>query len=630
MKVSIKNDLTTFLLRIGLLYIVYIICRVLFYLNNTSLIEPITSVDIWGIIKGGFIYDSASIFYANSLFMLFSLLPITQRSKEWYQKTLFWLFIIINAIVLSPNVTDIFYYEFKLSRIAAADLRYFGEDNAPNLFVGFIQDYWYGFLLYVSLIAALVWGYKKIKYHPTPKRGILRYYLVGTVILAICATSAITLIRGGNIKRGTSPISMSDATLFINNPTHSSVVLSNPFCIIRTLGKGNIRYTEYFAPEILDSIYPTTHKAISNNTLGIDSQTNIIILLLESFGSAHLGMLNGQGTNYSPFLDSLATQGVLFTNAYHNGIRSIDALPSIWGSIPTFKEPFLSLPQSTAATETLPTILNKLGYTTAFMHGGARESMSFVAFSKKNGVHQTYSLEEYEQERGTADHDGSWGIWDDKFVDYAADKIIEMPKPLFTTIFTLSSHSPFKLPKGYTGEVTEGTLPIHKTIRYTDGVLRDFFAKLSKEPFYENTLFIITADHSSGGDSEKFRKVPHSFSIPIIFYKPNSELKGENSKIAGHIDIMPTVVAALGYDEPYFGFGHDLFATDSINTPFTINYCNGAFNIVTDSTTYIFNEREIISTIGTQETDTTTLNRAKALIQQYYTHIKNLNFLPRK
>lgn len=149
-------------------------------------------------------------------------------------------------------------------------------------------------------------------------------------------------------------------------------------------------------------------------------------------------MLNGQGTNYSPFLDSLSTEGILFTNAYHNGIRSMDALPSIWGSIPTFKKPFLSLPQSTAPTYTLPTMLNEMGYTTTFMHGGVRESMGFVAFSKKNGVNHTYSLDEYEQERGGDDYDGHWGIWDDKFMDYAADKIIELPKPLFTTIVTLT------------------------------------------------------------------------------------------------------------------------------------------------------------------------------------------------
>lgn len=195
----------------------------------------------------------------------------------------------------------------------------------------------------------------------------------------------------------------------------------------------------------------------------------------------------------------------------------------------------------------------------------------------------------------------------------------------------LSSHSPFKLPKDYKGEVVEGTLPIHKTIHYTDGVLRDFFAKLSREPFYDNTLFIITADHSAGGDSEKFRKVPHSFSIPIILYKPNSNLKGEISEVAGHIDIMPTIVAALGYDRSYYGYGRDLFAeADSINTPFTINYFGGAFNIITDSTTYIFNEHQVINQIGAATNDTTALTRGKALIQQYYTHLKNMDFLPQK
>lgn len=635
MNTFLKNDTITFILRIIWLYIIFGICRAIFFIFNSSIIETVTITDIWSIITGGIKFDSVSIFYINIPFLILSLIPLKSRSKKAYQNMLFWLFMTTNSLAILANMTDVFYYEFKLARLSADDLRYFGENNAGKLLISFLKDYWYGFLIYGIIIALMGFGYRKIPYFSTKLVKPVRYYVSSVATLLIALVISVVLIRGGNISSATFPISMSDATLYVKNPAHSSLILSNPFCLIRTINS-KIKVTKYFDDSELNRLYPTSHlikkESLKNNENGlkIDPSTNILILILESFGSAHIGVLNGENTPYTPFLDSLSRESMLMTNAYHNGIRSIDALPAIWASIPTFKKQFLSLPQSVAPLKALPSMTKEMGYTTSFMHGAVRESMSFVAFSKKNGVDITYSQEEYEAERGKGDFDGTWGIWDHKFLDFAAEKLINMKKPFFSTIFTLSSHAPFKVPEGYEDRVVKGNLPIDATISYTDGVLRDFFEKLKKEPFFENTLFIITADHSSVGDIEKFKKVPYSFSIPIMFYKPNSpDFKGEYRDVAAHIDIMPTVLGMLGYEKPYFSFGRNLFSDEVKERPFTLNY-SGAFNIVTDSAAYIFDEHKILSTTDKQqrEIEPKIFDRAKAFIQQYYTHISEMDYLP--
>lgn len=632
-KSIIKTDYSTFLMRIALLYCIFGVCRVLFFILNSSLIDPISADEIAGIIKGSFIFDSVSIFYINTPFIILSLIPFKFRERKGYQKFLFLFFIITNSIAIFLNFSDIFYYEYKLGRIASDDLHYFGQDNAGNLFISFLKDYWYGFLIYFATIYLLIIGYKKIPYYPTVTSKKFTYYISSLILLPLTIAGAIILIRGGSLSGAVYPIAMSDATLYVKNTTHSSLILSNPFCLIRTLNS-TVKYEKYFDKEELNTIFTPTQRAnySIDREFKIDSSTNIVLILLESFGSAHIKPLNGTDHSYTPFLDSLASQGLFMTNGYHNGIRSIDALPAIWGSIPTFKTQFLSLPQSVAPMQTLPSILKQMGYTTAFMHGAVKASMSFVAFAHTSGVDITYSQEEYEQERGTKDFDGTWGIWDDKFMSYAADKITEMKTPFFSTIFTLSSHSPFIVPDQFNDRFKGGTLPIHKTMEYTDATIRDFFNKLSKEPFYNNTLFIITADHSSTSDIEKFKKVPHSYSVPIIFYKPNSNIKGEFNQVSSHIDIMPTVLGMIGYNKPFFGFGTDLQDSTKLNDLFTINYFGGAFNIVTDSATYLFNEKEIISIVSEKPTSKSIpphiYNKAKAFIQQYYQHIENRNYLP--
>ncbi|MNK01028.1 Lipoteichoic acid synthase 1 [compost metagenome] len=652
MKINFKNSFTVLLLRLFVVYGVFMLCRLAFFYFNTNLIDTVKGNEVLSLLRGSLMFDTVSIIYINLLFVFISLIPFKFRDKKGYQKTMLWVFIITNGLGLLVNVADIFYYPFKQARIVLGDFFLLQEDAFVPLLGDFVVDYWYGFVFYIILLIILYKGYKAVGEKKEPVQTNKRYYLVNSVYFGAMGIIIIFFVRGATFSAASFPISMNDAFLYTDNPTHTSFILSNPFCLIRTIGKSkDVPNLKYFDAAIAESIAPTTHipTVYGSTAFKIDRNTNVFVIVLESFGKAHIKSLSDQfrpeQESNTPFLDSLFNEGYLFTNAHQNGYRSIDALPAIWASIPSFKEHFLSLPNSVAPYHALPECMNEMGYQTAFFHGAVKESMGFVSFGRNVGIKSFFSREEYEEENGDDDFDGKWGIWDHKFFPYVHKKIntFSPDKPFFTTLFTLSSHHPYKVPPGLPKKFTEGTLPIHRAIKYSDYALGEFFKSIEKEPWYKNTLFIITADHSSGADSEKFNKAPHDYTIPLFFFKPGSEkFKGKDDKIIQHIDIMPTLLGMLSYDKPYFAFGKNHFNKEDAKGHFAINFSNGAFNCSTDEFYYLFNEKTVISKsdyrkdpLGnvnliakrTKE-DEEAIKEFKAFIQEYYSHLNTRNYLP--
>ncbi|MCC8088392.1 MAG: sulfatase-like hydrolase/transferase [Rikenellaceae bacterium] len=633
------NDFLTFVYRILLLYVLFMLCRVVFYIYNYDLTGAVTWTELPRLLKGALIFDSGSIFYINLPFLLLSLLPFRFRSNRIYQNILMWLFVVVNGIGLAVNIADIFYYPYKLGPIASDDLHFTTNGNFGSLMWSFFKDFWWGFLLWGAMVFALWFGFKKIGYRATQIKNNVIYFISQLALLGLAGFTAVVLIRGGNISGATYPINISDASLYAS-PSKTGLILSNPFALIRTMGQ-SVWYPEYFPKEELDGIFSPVQPP-PNSQLRIEGTPNIVLLILESFATAHIKELSDQfgpdDVSYTPFLDSLIRSGYIFRNAFQNGIRSIDALPALWTSIPSFKTQFLSMPQSSAPMQSLPMILRDMGYSTAFMHGAVKESMSFVAFGNQVGVQTFVSREEYEKANGRNDFDSKWGIWDHKFFPFAAENMNELQQPFFATMFSLSSHHPFRLPAGFEGRYPEGNLPIHKMIAYSDDALRSMFAQMSEYDWFDNTIFIITGDHGSGADNEKYLKAPYNFSIPILFYSPAYGLHGESYRAAGHLDVMPTILGMFGYDKPFFAFGKDLFSDSTYDR--TINYM-GSFNTITDSFLYIFNESELTAVYDYRsdplqeynlvtefsEQDST-LVWTKAFIQQYYKHVKERDYLP--
>ncbi len=638
MKLQFQNRIIVLLLRLLLVYVVFMLCRFLFYYYNNQLIDPLQNTTTWSLIKGSLMFDTVSIIYINLPFIFLSLMPFRFAEKPLWKKITLGFFMLGNGLGLLVNIADVFYYPFKQARSVLGDFILLKEGGA--LVFNFLADYWYGVLFYFLLLSFLWFGYKFIRQQQFPYISTARYVAIHFSYLAVMTVVVIFFVRGATFAQASFPITMNDAFLYTENPTHTSVMLSNPFCLIRTMGKSKkVPNLNYFDDAVAQKLSPTTHTIQPGEDFDIDRKTNVFLIVLESFGKAHIKSMSDQfkpcqQTN-TPFLDSLVNESYVFTNAYQSGLRSIDALPAIWASIPSFKEHFLSLPNSVSSYHALPECMGEMGYQTAFFHGGVRESMGFVSFGKTAGVKTFFSRQEYEAEMGTNDFDGKWGIWDHKFLPYVHKKLNDFKSPFFATLFTLSSHHPYSIPAEFEAKFTEGTLPIHRTIRYSDYALQQFFESIKKEPWYDNTLFIITADHGSGADNDKYRKQPNEYAIPILFFKPHSNFKGIDDKVMQHIDIMPTLLGMLNYDKPYFAFGKDHFDSTESKGHFAVNFSNGAFNFTTDKYYYLFNEKEVLAKIDYRKDplgknnlisaktaeDIESIKRFKAFLQEYYLHV---------
>ncbi len=174
-----------------------------------------------------------------------------------------------------------------------------------------------------------------------------------------------------------------------------------------------------------------------------------------------------------------------------------------------------------------------------------------------------------------ADYDGVWGIVDEPFFKFTARQLGTLPKPFMACLFSISSHHPFEVPAKYKGQFPEGTLPIHPTLGYTDMALREFFAIASKQTWFDSTLFVITADHTGPSDVAIYQNELGKYAIPLMYYQHNSQLKGRSSKLTQQIDIMPTILDLLDYNEAYNAFGQS--ALDSNRTGFAVNYSNDVY-----------------------------------------------------
>ena len=308
-----------------------------------------------------------------------------------------------------------------------------------------------------------------------------------------------------------------------------------------------------------------------------------------------------------------------------------------------FVEPFFLSPYSNNAISGIADCLNGKGYKTAFFHGAERGSMGFMAFARATKFQEYYGREDFVADKRTVGDDafdGWWGISDEPFLQYMNLKLSEMPQPFMAAVFTLSSHHPFRVPDPYKEVYKEEEMPIHKVIRYTDNALRKFFESAEKEPWFENTIFAITSDHTNMSNHEEYKTDLGGFCSPVIFYDPTGEMGvGMRDAIAQQIDIMPTILNYLGYDQPYMGFGIDLLNTPAEDT-WAVNYLNGIYQYVKygyilqfdgqkTKAVYALDDKlmkqNLIGKVAQQQQMETEL---KAIIQQYMERITQNRLTP--
>lgn len=639
--------LASVLFNLSLAYVVYMIARLVFYLENRELFADSFSTFSHGfeLIRGGVVFDTTAILYTNALWIVMVLFPLHLKETKTYHDICRWLFVVVNTLTLVVNLCDCVYFRYSMRRTTTTVFQEFSnEGNIGEIVMTEVFSHWYLFVMAV-LVA---WGLWKCYLIPRVGKKEVRWPVFDAVTFASLLAFVPFCIAGmrGGWTRDVRPITISNANNYCDKPTEAALVLNTPFSLIRTIGKNLFKVIPYFSTEAeLAAVYSPVHHPGSGKPF---RNKNVVVLILESFGREYIGAFNrhldnGTYKGYTPFLDSLIGRSLTFEYSYCNGRKSIDGMPSVLSGIPMFVEPYFLSPYSNNHVGGLADCLNSKGYRTMFFHGAERGSMGFMSFARATKFSVYYGREDFKEDkrtRGDLDFDGWWGISDEPFLRYMNMKLSETPQPFMAAVFTLSSHHPFRVPDPYKDKFKEEGHPIHNVLRYTDHALQCFFQEASTQPWYENTVFVLTNDHTNISSHAEYQTDLGGFSSPVIFFDPSGEIRPEmRPAIAQQTDIMPTVLGYLGYDRPYLSFGIDLLATPDEDT-WAVNYFNGIYQYVKwghvlqfdgekSRAVYALSDRLMkTNMLGKYERQQQMEQELKAIIQQYMVRMSENRLLP--
>ena len=634
--------------RILIVFLLFTLCRFVFYLYNLDLYHDRTWSQLLTIFTGGLRFDATAIFFINLVYLVMFLIPFKFRYNTTYQTVGKYIYWITNGFALLINCMDTVYFRNTFRRTTLSVFREFSNDEKIGaVFVdAFIQN-WYLAVFLIAAIALMVWRYGK----PLDKSSILictpwKYYATGALGMFVCLTVMVIGIRGGVTTDR--PLNINHSGKYATAAIDVPLILNTPFAVIKSVDKQEIKPLVYFTDSAeLDFIYTPVYQSNKDSIewggreAGFKDM-NVMIIILESFSREYFGfynqeLANGDYKGYTPFLDTLISKHS-FTHiySYGNGRKSIDATVSVLASIPAIPEPFVLSGYLGNTVRSLPMLLREKGYETAFFCGSPKGSMGFAQTSNILGIEHYFGMESYGND---VDYDGVWGIWDDEFFQFTARKISQLRQPFLATLFTVSSHAPFKIPKHRENDF-ECDIPIHCSIRYTDEALKHFFETAAKESWFANTLFVITGDHVNVILHDEYRTSAELFAIPVVFYKPDGSLKKTANRVAQQIDIMPTVLGYLGYDKPFLAFGFDL--NNETIEKFAFNYFNGTYQLITDQYLLIFDGQKSVGLYDLRNDKFLTENlidihteigknletKAKAFLQQYTTRMVENRLVP--
>jgi phosphoglycerol transferase MdoB-like AlkP superfamily enzyme len=378
----------------------------------------------------------------------------------------------------------------------------------------------------------------------------------------------------------------------------------------------------YFSDNELLTIYSPHHHFKDSSF----KKLNVVVLILESFSKEYtcLGRIN----SITPFLDSLMGYSMVFKNGFSNGTKSIEGIPAILSSLPSLlKNPVINSIYAANIQTSFASLLKPEGYTTAFFHGGINGTMNFNDWAKAAEYEYYFGKNEYADDK---DFDGFWGIFDEPFLQYSVKKMNTFKQPFHSAVFTLSSHHPYLITDKYKNRFPKTKLENSESIGYADYSLKLFFEAAKKTNWYSNTLFVLTADHTSLSEHPFFTNPVGYFTIPILFFKPDNSLTGSTEKEFSQIDILPSTMHLLGYNKPFFAFGQSYLTKQQNNACVHINGTHYlyedsmAYNFIGDKLDLVYNYKRD-STLNVNllnrwpVADSTHLVKFKAFIQTYNT-----------
>jgi uncharacterized sulfatase len=582
---------------IAILLVINTVLRVAFYLYNR---EGASVLPFQEVLMGfwvGIRFDLATIFLFNGLILLFLVLPLALNQRRSTYKALNFMLLVVNIPILLVNFIDMVYYGFAEKRMThelfttRSDYHSFKPDM--------LMEWWWVFLIFFSLIYVF---YRALNYLTNWQVSAdeSENYRASTKDWAI--TFLFFLMIWGGMRGGIrEPISID--TAFVGEDTFTgNLALNSAFTVANTLDWGGDEPVDLIQPQIA---IPTMQEMVRNpfdgeftskvypflrqsHFEGPENRYNVVVLIIESLNANKVGCLTGMPLEKSltPNLDTLVRHGRIFGNYYSNGIRSVEAVPAVLNSMPEiFQRPTIWSHYSDNTHFGIGQMLAERGYHRSFFCGAHNGTMGFDSYSQRCDIDHYFGMDEYPY--ADRDFNGYWGCHDGPFLQWMADRQSGFAEPFLSVFFSISNHHPFVLSEDMASDIAQMDLsPMEKTTRYTDRVLGEYFRKVSKEPWFNRTIFVVTGDHCFHEFPNPRRTILDNFRVPLLLLGPGIQ-PGIDNKIGNHVSILPTLIDLLKLDTWHASSGLSLL--DSVRPAFAINSLMGVTTLVMDTVAYSTN-----------------------------------------
>ena len=469
---------------------------------------------------------------------------IMQPVRLWFQ--------ILWSVVIFISIADIpyFQYFFKLINSSIWNWAEYGSTTLGMLF-GEAAYYPPMIMAIIIIILFCILVKRMTKKAITPHftlsvRERVAGGIIGLMLIGLC----IFGIRG---RAGYNPIKVSAAYFcedaFLNqlgvNPTFNLLTSS-----LDDLRPENKELKLMDTDEALDKAgkFYGWDNAVSADSLMQPNSKNVVLILMESM-SASLMSEFGSQKNLTPFLDSLAQHSLLFTNCYSAGIHTNHGLFSTLYSYPALMERNMMKGTNIPHYYGLPNVLKDNGYRTMFFMTHESQYDNMNAFFRTNGFDEIYSQEDYPADKIA----NNFGVQDDFLFHYAIEKL-NSRQPFFASLLTISNHPPYVIPEWFKAKSKTDE---ERIVEYADNSLREFFNEAKRQPWYDNTIFVLLADHGKlVGMAEN--EMPQSYNhIPLLIF--HKGIKAEkNDCWATQMDVQPTILSMLGIKSHEKNYGISL------------------------------------------------------------------------
>ena len=585
----------------GLLMVQNLILRAMFFAYNYSGGGEFSGAEALTAFVVGFRFDAAAVCLVAGIPLVFLGLP-TGMTRRWMTfKVANIVLVVLNLLMGLLNTIDIVYYSFASKRTTHE--LFTTKGDLANFGPGEILPYSWLLLVWLALSYLL---YRFLNRYA--RKELARRQAEAKLPWWHWGLSAATVallfigIRGGLQLRPIRPANaFVTSSFFLGN-----VSLNSTFTVIQSIDIGKERPVDFmpdaeaialaqklfhndFDGGFVAKDYPLVRKAEFE---GEEKRHNVVLLIIESFNAQKIGTITGKGLaeSLTPNFDTLAKHGVLFTNFYSNGSRSVESLPAILNSMPDiFKRPVIGSSFETNAHWGLGNILNSRGYHSSFFCGGENGTMGFDSYSRVSGFQHYYGRNEFPANgSGPA---GKWGVHDRPYLNWIGEMQSTFQQPFLSTWFSITNHFPFDQPSDCPPHIVSRNLkPNDLTVMYTDLALGEYFEKVSKTDWYANTIFMITGDHCFYAADEPSRAMMTNFQVPLLLIAPGLA-PSRNPALGCHLNLLPTLIELLRLDTYHASAAVSLFSKS--NAPIALNNLMGVVTLATKSLSFSTNFEQV-------------------------------------